>query len=114
MDSTYIIRRVSTHEGQTFQLYDFDKRQVVAQGKELALVKVNESDGYIHGGTFIQGYRYMSPAELGKLANDLVKVFPKTKRYLCSEPCGLCSYHGCVGREELEKINNKVILEWKI
>lgn len=112
MESTYVIRRVSTHGGQVYQLYDFDKRQVVAQGNELALVKVNQEDGYIHGGSFVQGYRYMSPKELGKLANDLIKVRPKMKRTLCSDPCGLCSYHGCVGQEELDRINNKVILEW--
>jgi hypothetical protein len=53
MESTYVIRRVSTHGGQVYQLYDFDKRQVVAQGNELALVKVNQEDGYIYGGSFV-------------------------------------------------------------
>lgn len=112
METTYIIRKVSTHEGQTYQLYDFEKREVIAQGRELALTKVNESDGYIHGGTFIQGYRYMSPTELNKLANNLTKVIPKMKRTFCSDPCGLCNSVGCVGHETIERINNKIILEW--
>jgi hypothetical protein len=112
METTYIIRKVSTHEGETYQLYDFDKRQVVAQGRELALTKVTEDDNYTHGGTFIQGYAYMSPKELNRLANNLTKVRPKIKRTYCSEPCGMCDSFGCVGHETLERINNKVILEW--
>jgi hypothetical protein len=54
----------------------------------------------------------MSPKELNRLANNLTKVRPKIKRTYCSEPCGMCDSFGCVGHETLERINNKVILEW--
>lgn len=112
METTYIIRKVSTHEGETYQLYDFDKSQVVAQGRELALVKVTQDDNYTHGGTFIKGYTYISSKELNKLANNLTKVSPKMIRTFCSVPCGSCDSFGCVGQEVLERINNKIILEW--